>query len=288
MVKLFSIVNFVFFDELADFLFKIAVKIIIMVQTAIITGASRGIGRKIALQLAAEGISVVLIARNTAQLANLCREINDAGGTATYYTCDLNQPDELVECLKKMESTVLNQPLALINNAGYGGPFTTVADTDAGHWDTIFNINVKAPFLFIKQLLPLMQAAGVGRIINMGSVLGSAGAAYSGAYSAAKHALAGLTRSVAIENADKGITCNIIQPGFIDTESGAIQTDAGTSYYNKIITTIPAHRQGDVKDIAALVSFLLSPGAAYVNGCTINVDGGLTAGYNFVGGATIS
>ncbi len=254
-----------------------------MVQTAIITGASRGIGRKIALQLAGEGIQLVLIARSAGLLADLCREINDAGGTATYYACDLSRPDEVVDCVKKIDNTLLQQPLALINNAGYGGPFTTVVHTDVEHWDAVFNINVKAPFLLIKQLLPLMQATGYGRIINIGSVLGSAGAAYSGAYSAAKHALTGLTRSVAIENAGNGITCNIIQPGFIDTESGAVQTEAGDGYYDKIIQAIPARRQGETKDIASLVSFLLSPAAAYINGSTINVDGGLTAGYNFVG-----
>ena len=183
-----------------------------MKQTAIITGASRGIGAAIALELAANDIHTILLARDMDKLSEVANRIISANGSCTYYQCDVTRQSDIEKILLAEKQLLNNSRLVLINNAGYGGPFQRTNEITEDEWDAVFATNVKAAFLFCKHILPVMKDNGWGRVINIASIYGSVGGALSSAYAASKHALLGYTKSIAAECGEHNITCNSISP----------------------------------------------------------------------------
>lgn len=247
-----------------------------MRPTAIITGASQGIGAAIATELAKNGVHAILIARNAARLKEVADRIASAGGMCSYFPCDVTKAAEVDATLQAIGQEVTDAPAILINNAGFGGPFHATNSVSEEEWDAIFATNVKAAFLFCRRLLPGMKKNNFGRIINIASIYGLAGGALSSTYAASKHALIGYTKSLAIEWADCNITCNVISPGYIDTAMGASPVKR-----QHIIDSIPCKRQGQPAEIARLVVFLIQPESGYINGANLVIDGGLSAGFHF-------
>ncbi len=249
-----------------------------MITTAIITGASGGIGAAIAFALANPEAHLILLARNKDKLAEVAGQIIATGATCTFHVCDVTKRADIEAVLNEEEQLIKYSKLIVINNAGYGGPFQRTDEITEEDWDAIFSTNTKAAFLFCKYLLPVMKENNWGRVINISSIYGQVGGALSSAYAASKHALVGYTKSIAAEWGAYNITCNVISPGFINTHMGAAYNEGG---YANIISQIPLHRQGEPEEIAKLVSFLCSDESCYINGADIAIDGGLLAGRSF-------
>lgn len=165
-------------------------------------------------------------------------------------------------------------PLILVNNAGIGGPYHRADQVSDEEWDLVFATNVKSVFWFSRWLLPLMRQRGFGRIINIASIYALAGGTGSSTYAATKHAILGYTRSIAAEWGASGITCNAICPGYVNTQMG-IQPAQIPEHEKRIIEQIRVRRIGLPAEIAEMVAFLSSRQAAYVNGASLVVDGGL-------------
>jgi 3-oxoacyl-[acyl-carrier protein] reductase len=239
-------------------------------RCAIITGASRGIGRSIGVQLAAQGLAVALLARDEVGLGAVADEIGRMEGVAQPIACDVTDRAQVDAAIERVREH-WGDPSVLVNNAGYGGPFHTLDQVSDDNWDRVFHTNVRAAFWLCRALLPGMRAAGFGRIINIASVEGLAGAAGSANYIASKHALIGYTRAIAVEWGRFGITCNAICPGFVDTGMSA-GFDAA-----QLGQRIPAGRLGTADEIARVAAFLAAEESGYLNGSVIAVDGGLLA-----------
>ena len=179
-------------------------------------------------------------------------------------------------CLDLVENEIGPVDL-LVNNAGLGGPFHTIVEVSLAEWEQVLGINVKGPFLLCRRLVPLMAARGWGRVVNIASVQGLRGAARSSTYSTSKHALVGLTRSLAVEWGDRGVTCNAICPGYVDTAMGLDET-RNPGITRSAMARIPAARQATPAEVAGLVTYLAGEEAAYVNGAVLPIDGGFCAG----------
>lgn len=246
-----------------------------MQQTALITGASQGIGASIASELAKNNIHTILLARNSSNLKEVADSIHAAGGSCSYYSCDVTRPGEISATINAIKHDLSVVPQILINNAGIGGPFHKAHEVSENEWDLIFNTNVKAAFLFCKNLLPSMKENKFGRIINISSIFGNIGGAHSSTYAASKHALVGYTKSLAVEWGQYNITCNLVSPGYVDTSMGAASNNHS---HEDIINKIPSKRQASPDEIARLVLFLIKPENSYINGSDIIIDGGLLAG----------
>jgi 3-oxoacyl-[acyl-carrier protein] reductase len=236
--------------------------------TALVTGASKGIGAAIAKALGADGWSVAVNYRTDAQGANATvKAIEDAGGTAKAFQSDVSNgaPDEL---FKQVESE-LGPVIALVNNAGVNADGLAI-QMDDDQWDKVIATNLTAAFRLTRQAMRPMIKARHGRIINIASVVGPRANAGQSNYAAAKAGLIGMTKTVAAEVARRGVTVNAVAPGFIETEMTKDIPDA-------VIEAIPARRVGAPEDVAAVVRFLASDDAAYVTGTTLFVDGGMSA-----------
>ena len=237
--------------------------------TALVTGASKGIGAAIAKALAADGWHVAVNYRSDEDGANATvKAIEDAGGKAVALHADVTNgaPDEL---FKQAEEQLGGPVLALVNNAGVTADGLAIQlDDDA--WDRVISTNLTAAFRLTRRAMRPMVKARYGRIINVASVVGPRANAGQSNYAAAKAGLIGLTKTVAAEVARRGVTVNAVAPGFIETEMTKDIPDA-------VIEAIPARRVGAPDDVAAAVRFLASDDAAYVTGTTLYVDGGMSA-----------
>ncbi|MFZ4507474.1 MAG: 3-oxoacyl-[acyl-carrier-protein] reductase [Fimbriimonas sp.] len=240
-------------------------------KVVVITGASRGIGREIALQFAARGAKVACVATTLAGAQGTVDAIADAGGTAQAYACDVSDSAS-VDALFEGVVADLGTPYALVNNAGItkDGLILRMKEDD---WDRVLDVNLKGSFLCIKVAAKLMMKARVGRIINLSSIIGLGGAAGQANYAASKAGLLGLTMTVAKEFGSRGITCNAVAPGFIETD---MTHDLPADFREHVTKTAPAGRLGTSADIAAAVLFFASEEASYITGQTLTVDGGLT------------
>ncbi len=241
-----------------------------MTRTAVVTGASRGIGRACAMALAGQGTLVGLLARDQTALDAAVSEIRAAGGRCGAFPCDVTDRAS-VEAAIAQATASLGPLTILINNAGYGGPFHNLADSTDADWDRVFHTNVRATFWFCRALLPGMRAAGFGRIVNIASVEALTGASESAHYIASKHALIGYTKAIAAEWGRFGITSNAVCPGFVATEMAAGFDPA------KLAGRIPAGRFANPHEIARIVAFLAEEESSYLNGSIITADGGLLA-----------
>ena len=241
-------------------------------KVAVVTGASRGIGRAIALRLAQEGAAVVINYNGSKERAQEVKtEIESAGGTAQIMQCDVADAascDEMFQTIIKEFGRID----ILVNNAGItrDGLLMKMAEED---FDAVIDTNLKGTFHCIRAVSRQMLRQRSGRIINLSSVSGVLGNAGQANYSASKAGVIGLTKSVARELSSRGITCNAVAPGFIDTEMTAQMTDKAKE---AVQAQIPLGRVGKVDDIAEVVTFLASEKASYITGQVISVDGGMS------------
>ena len=240
-------------------------------KVALVTGASRGIGRAIALKLAAEGAKVAInYAGNTAKAEEVKAEIEKNGGEAILVQADVADADA-VEAMVNATVEAFGQIDILVNNAGItrDGLLMRMKDED---FDAVINTNLKGVFYCTKLVSKLMMKKRSGRIINMASVVGLMGNAGQTNYAAAKAGVIGFSKSAAKELAARGITVNMVAPGFIDTDMTAAMTDKAREM---TLTGIPLNRMGTPEDVANAVAFLVSDNASYITGQVINVDGGM-------------
>ncbi len=237
-------------------------------KIVVITGASRGIGRQIALAFGAEGATVACVATTEAAAQATADLI---GPSARAYACDVSDSAAVEELFAKIQSD-LGSPAVLVNNAGItkDGLMLRMKDED---WDRVVDVNLKGAFLCIRAVAKAMMKARYGRIVNVSSVVGQTGQAGQANYAASKAGLFGLTKSVAKELGGRGITCNAVAPGFIETDMTTALPPEFKEYVSK---TAPAGRLGTPEDIAPAVLFLAAEEAAYITGQTLTVDGGLT------------
>jgi len=240
-------------------------------QVALVTGASRGLGKAVALTLAANGARVACVARSAEALAATVEAIGQAGGTAEPYPCDVKDRvsvDHVVDAVaQKWDRLDI-----LVNNAGITRDTLLPRMTDE-EWDDVLNTNLRGAFLFSRAASRYMMRARYGRIINMSSVSGLIGNPGQTNYSASKAGLIGLTRSLSRELAGRKVTVNAVAPGFIESEMTAT---LGPALLDEARKRIPARRLGTAQEIADAVLFLASPAAAYVTGQVLTVDGGMT------------
>ncbi len=247
-------------------------------QVAIVTGASRGIGKAIALRLAAAGAKVACVARSAAKLAETVAEITAAGGTAEAIPCDVADSDaatKLVEGVAEKWGRVD----VMVNNAGITRD-TLLPRMSDNDWDSVIATNLRSVFLFTRAATGPMMRAKKGRIINISSTSGLRGNEAQCNYSASKAGVIGFTQTVARELASKRrqITVNAICPGFIATDmTAALKEAAGEeAVMERIKAVVPLQRQGEAEEVADAVLFLASDSAAYITGQTLVIDGGMT------------
>ena len=238
-------------------------------KVALVTGASRGIGKEIAKVVSQAGAHVVCLARSEKKIKELCDTINDNNGSASYYCCDINDSKKFCEIIK---STVkkLGSLDILINNAGITRDSLLLRLSEE-NWDIVLDTNLKATFQSIKASLRPMFKNKFGRIINITSIVGLTGNQGQANYAASKSGLIGMSKSIAKEVASRGITINCIAPGWIETE---MTNEISKDSKEDLIKKIPIGKIGEPKDIAYTVLFLASEEAKYITGQTITVDGG--------------
>lgn len=250
-------------------------------KVVVITGAANGIGRAAALRFASEGARVVAVDIQPEPLAETLALVGEADGTAIGVQADVSRAADFAR--------VANEATAhfggvdcFFNNAGIEGPVTPFLDYPEEMFDRVLAVNVKGVWLGIRAFAPLMRARGGGAIVNTASIAGLIGTPTIVAYGASKHAVIGITKSAARALAGDGIRVNAICPGLIDTrmmEALAIgNSPADPALYRQTATaTIPLKRYGTADEVAALVAFLCSPDAAYINGAAFTIDGGRLA-----------
>ncbi|QSO49823.1 SDR family oxidoreductase [Alicyclobacillus mengziensis] len=239
-------------------------------QTAIVTGASRGIGRSIAIALGRAGAHVVVnYLKSQAAAAEVVETILNLGSKAIAVQADVSSPEE-VETLVTA-STSLGAPQILVNNAGISQS-RLLLDTSLEEWDRMLKSNLTAPFLCTKAVLPYMLRSGYGRIVNISSIWGISGGSFEVAYSASKGGIIAFTKALAKEIGPSGITVNAVAPGAIETDM--LQ---GLSQEEMLLlqARTPVGRLGHPDDVANAVVFLVSPRTSYITGQVISPNGGL-------------
>ncbi len=239
-------------------------------QIAVVTGAGRGIGRAIALKLAAEGADVVCISRTADNAEKIAAEVRALQRRAWAYAVDVADAKAVDEAVEKLLAETPRVDI-LVNNAGVtrDGLLMRMSEQD---WDTVLDTNVKGAFLFTRALSRVFLKQRSGRIINISSVIGLRGNAGQANYGASKAALLGFTKSVAREFASRGITVNAVAPGFIETDMTSVLSE---SIRADVLKAIPLGRLGKPEDVAQAVAFLANPGAQYITGQVLAVDGGM-------------
>ncbi len=242
-------------------------------RTALVTGASQGIGRACARALAAAGAKVALAARNEAKLNEVAAEIAAAGGAAAVFTLDIASEESIKSCAKAAIAHFGSVEI-LVNNAGITRD-TLVLRMMRADWDDVLQTNLTGTFLMTQAVLSPMLKARWGRILNISSVVGETGQAGQANYAASKAGLIGLTKSLARELASRNITANAIAPGYIETAMTAVLDE---KQREAMLAHIPLGRAGTDADIANAVRFLASDDAAYITGHVLDVNGGMYMG----------
>jgi 3-oxoacyl-[acyl-carrier protein] reductase len=239
-------------------------------QIAVITGAGRGIGRAIALQFAAEGADIVCVSRTRENAEKAAGEVRALGRRAWAHAVDVADSAAVMAAAEKILQEALRVDI-LVNNAGItrDGLLMRLSEAD---WDAVLNTNLKGAFSFTKAFSRAFLKQRSGRVINISSVIGLVGNAGQCNYAASKAALLGFTKSVAKEFASRGVTVNAVAPGFIETDMTAMLTPELKA---DLLKRVPLNSLGRPEDIAQAALFLAGPGARYITGQVLTVDGGM-------------
>jgi 3-oxoacyl-[acyl-carrier protein] reductase len=240
-------------------------------KVAVVTGSSRGIGRAIALRLASQGARVVVNYKSNQTAAeDVVEQIRADGGEAVAIQADVSQFDQ-AQALIDQAKAAFGRVDILVNNAGTTRD-TLVVRMSEEDWDLVVDTNLKGTFNCIKAVTRQMMRQKYGRIVNIGSVAGISGNAGQANYAAAKAGVIGLSKTIARELGSRGITCNVVAPGFVATD---LTADLPAQLIEEAIKRTPLGRTGTAEDMAAAVAFLASDDASYITGQVVAVDGGL-------------
>lgn len=239
-------------------------------EIALVTGASRGIGRAIATALAAQGASVAGTATTEAGATRIADTIAGADGKGIGIVLDVADSASIEAAIARVDAE-LGAPTILVNNAGITRDNLLMRMKD-DEWSAVIETNLSALYRLSKACLRPMMKARRGRIVNIASVVGLSGNAGQTNYAAAKAGMMGFTKSLAREVGSRGITVNCVAPGFIDTDMTRALDDAQR---DGLLKGIPLGRLGQAEEVASAVAYLVSPGAAYITGETLNVNGGM-------------
>ncbi len=245
-------------------------------QTAIITGAASGMGKAMAILFAAEGARVVAADLHQAELDTVVESIRQSGGTAIGIPCNVSQESDILSLIAGAMEHFGSVDI-LVNNAGVMDDFHPVEHVSNDVWNKVLRINLDGPFYACRAAVPIMLKQGKGVILNIASVGGLHGARAGAAYTTSKHAVIGLTKNIGYVYAQKGIRCNAIAPGGVNTNIGRDMHPDPFGYERSLpgMGTMP--RMGEPEEIARTALFLVSDASSFVNGAVLTADGGWTA-----------
>lgn len=242
-------------------------------KVAVVTGSTKGIGRATALLLAAEGAKVVIVGTSADAGAEVEKLVKESGGEAFYQKTDVQSAADL-DALVATTIQRFGKIDILVNNAGVSGTLANMDQITDEEWDKVISTNLTAPFQIMKRIIPLMEKAGGGVIVNVAS-MASTGAGRGGlAYTTAKHGFLGLTRQIALDHGHAGIRVNAVLPGPIDTQMIARVLSMPQHPLNMKIKMSPAGRPGEPEEVAKAIAFLASEDASYIHGAALAIDGG--------------
>jgi NAD(P)-dependent dehydrogenase (short-subunit alcohol dehydrogenase family) len=243
-------------------------------RTAVVTGANKGLGKAIAVALAAEGARVALVARGRELLDAVATEIASAGGSAGAFPADITDEAQ-VRSIERAIVDTFGAVNILVNDAGINIR-KPVPEFTLDEWRSVMDTNVTAAFLMCRSFIPHMTGAGYGRILNMASTMARVSLPLRAAYSASKAALVGMTRAMALDLAPEGITCNSISPGPFATEMNRTLIDSGEASA-LLVGNTPLGRWGRVEEVGQLAVYLCSDDAGFITGADLLIDGGWCA-----------
>ena len=243
-------------------------------QVAIVTGASRGLGFEMARAIAESGARVWMTARGKEQLDDSAARLRAEGLDVAVRAFDLADGEACVKSIREIGDAEGGRLDILVNNAGINA-WEPLAEATTATWDKVMGTNMRAPYLMCREAARLMVPHGYGRIINIGSALSVVGRENIAAYVASKHGLAGMTRAMAAELGPKGVTVNMMAPGYFLTEINTTIL-ARPGYEKGVSNRIPLGRWGDPEEAGGVVAFMASRASGYMNGHVLVVDGGLT------------
>jgi NAD(P)-dependent dehydrogenase (short-subunit alcohol dehydrogenase family) len=244
-------------------------------RVAVVTGASRGIGAAVARALSRAGASVVLAARDERALSEVAEKITLAGGRALAVTTDVTEPVSVRRLVEQALGAYGRLDVAVNNAAGGGHRPTPLADVAIEDYDSAIAVSLRGIFLAMRYEIPAMLDTGGGSIVNMASTAGLDAVGGLAGYVSSKFGVVGLTRTAALDYADRGVRVNALAPGPIRTET---LERAGEQVQERVAGTLPMRRLGRPDEVAAAAVWLCSPESSFVTGATLTVDGGLLAG----------